>query len=398
MTRARRLLASGLTVVLLVAIAPAVGADDLGEDLQSVRKRIESLSAQINSVTSNRSSLAREIQETQERMDEVLASLTSLRGELLVVESDLVQKERSLRDVRTDLHAQYQSLAMTRSDLGVARDDAVTHAVETYMSAGLGVPAVALSAKVWTDIGVGLVYLDRITADGTETVERFETLLVDEQEASDQIAGHEADLSVDLVALHAAEERLAGLQNEMQRTSDALQDEYLNQRSLLAKYDAQIEEIEGEIASLEKEQASIKKLIAQQAKALGSAPGTLARPVPGALSSGFGPRIHPIHGYSLMHNGIDMNAGSGQAIVSASSGTVIFAGAKGGYGNTIMVDHGGGMVTLYAHQSKFAVSAGQSVERGQTIGYVGSTGVSTGPHLHFEVRINGNPVNPAKYL
>ena len=184
----------------------------------------------------------------------------------------------------------------------------------------------------------------------------------------------------------------------MQRMSDALQDEYLNQRALLSRYDAQIEEFEGEIASLEKEQASIKKLIAQQAKALGSAPGALARPVPGTISSGFGPRIHPIHGYSLMHNGVDMNAGSGQAIVSAASGTVIYAGVKGGYGNTIIVDHGGGMVTLYAHQSKFAVSTGQSVKRGQTIGYVGSTGVSTGPHLHFEVRVGGNPVNPAKYL
>jgi murein DD-endopeptidase MepM/ murein hydrolase activator NlpD len=396
--RARHLLVSGLTLVLLFAIVPAVSADDLGEDLQSVRKRIESLSDQVDSVTSSRTSLGREIQETQERMDEVLVSLASLRVELLKVESELVQKERSLREVRTDLHAQYQSLALTRSELGVARDDAVGHAVETYMSVGLGVPAVALSAKVWTDIAVGLVYLDRITEDGTETVERFETLLVDEREASEEIAGHEADLSADLVELQAAEERLAGLQNELQGASDALQDEYLNQRSLLAKYDAQIEEIEGEIASLEKEQASIKKLIAQQAKALGSAPGTLARPVPGAISSGFGPRIHPILGYSLMHNGVDMNAGSGQAIVSASSGTVIFAGVKGGYGNTIMVDHGGGMVTLYAHQSKFAVSTGQSVKRGQTIGYVGSTGVSTGPHLHFEVRVGGNPVNPAKYL
>ena len=398
MTRARRLLAFALTLLLLFGVAPVAGADDLGEDLQSVRNRLSSLSDQIDSVTSNRSSLAREIVETQERMDEVLASLTSLRGELIAVESDLVQKERSLRQVRTDLHAKYQSLAMTRSELGVARDDAVAHAVETYMSAGLGVPSVALSAKVWTDIGVGLVYLDRITADGTETVERFETLLDDEQEATEQIASHEADLSADLVELHAAEERLAGLQNEMQRTSDALQAEYVNQRALLAEYDAQIEEIEGEIASLEKEQASIKKLIAQQAKALGSAPVALARPVPGAISSGFGPRIHPIHGYTLMHNGVDMNGGSGQAIVAASSGTIIFAGVKGGYGNTIMVDHGGGMVTLYAHQSKFAVSAGQSVKRGQTIGYVGSTGVSTGPHLHFEVRISGNPVDPAKYL
>jgi murein DD-endopeptidase MepM/ murein hydrolase activator NlpD len=394
----RRLLASGLALVLLFAIAPAANADDLGEDLQSVRKRIESLSGQIDAVASSRSSLAREIQETQERMDEVLASLTSLRAELLTVESDLVQKERSLREVRTDLHAQYQSLALTRSQLGVARDDAVNHAVETYMSAGLGAPAVALSAKVWNDIAVGLVYLDRITADGTETVERFETLLVDEQEASEEIAGREVDLSAELVELQAAEARLGRLQNEMQRASDALQEEYLNQRSLLAEYDAQIEEIEGEIAALEKEQASIKKLIAQQAKALGSAPGSLARPVPGAITSGFGPRIHPIYGYSLMHTGVDMSGGSGQAIVSASSGTVIFVGVKGGYGNTIMIDHGGGLVTLYAHQSKYAVSAGQSVKRGQTIGYVGSTGVSTGPHLHFEVRIGGNPVDPAKYL
>jgi murein DD-endopeptidase MepM/ murein hydrolase activator NlpD len=99
-----------------------------------------------------------------------------------------------------------------------------------------------------------------------------------------------------------------------------------------------------------------------------------------------------------MHNGVDMNGGMGQKIVAAAAGTVFFAGVKGGYGNSIMIDHGGGMVTLYAHQSSFAVSDGQKVNVGQVIGYVGSSGVSTGPHLHFEVRINGNPVNPAKYL
>jgi murein DD-endopeptidase MepM/ murein hydrolase activator NlpD len=282
--------------------------------------------------------------------------------------------------------------------LGTARDDAVHHAVETYMGAGFGVPAVAFSAKIWTDIAVSLVYLDQVTANGTETVERFESLLVDEQNASDAIAAREADLALDLAELRAAEEELAILQNEMLHASDALQEEYENQRSLLARYDAQIEEIEVEISSLEKEQASIKKLIAQKTQAAGAVPGMLARPVPGAISSGFGLRVHPIHGYSLMHNGVDMNAGTGQPIVAAEAGTVIFAAAKGGYGNTLIVDHGGGMVTLYAHQSRFAVSSGQSVKRGQVVGYVGSTGVSTGPHLHFEVRIGGNPVNPAKYL
>jgi murein DD-endopeptidase MepM/ murein hydrolase activator NlpD len=397
-TRIRRLLVSGLVLALGLAITPAVGADDLGADLQSVRKRIEALNSEIDAVTSNRGSLAGEIRATQERMDEVLASMTSLRMELLTVESDLVSKERALRDVRTDLHAQYQALALTRSELGTAREAAVHHAVETYMGAGIGVPAVAFSAKAWTDIAVGLVYLDRVTADGTDTVERFESLLVDEQDESAAISAREADLSLDLAELQAAEDQLARLQNEMQATSDALQEEYRTQRSLLAEYDAQIEEIEGEIASLEKEQASIKELIAQQTKAAGSTPGMLVRPVPGGISSGFGPRVHPVHGYSLMHNGIDMNAGMGQPIVAAEAGTVIFADVKGGYGNTVMIDHGGGMVTLYAHQSKFAVSSGQSVDRGQVIGYVGSTGVSTGPHLHFEVRIGGNPVNPAKYL
>lgn len=109
-------------------------------------------------------------------------------------------------------------------------------------------------------------------------------------------------------------------------------------------------------------------------------------------------RVHPITGQNRMHNGVDMNAAQDDPIRSARSGRVIFAGAKGGYGNTVMVDHGGGMVTLYAHQSRLGASVGANVSAGQVIGYIGSTGQSTGPHLHFEVRINGVPVNPTNYF
>ncbi|MEA2022825.1 MAG: peptidoglycan DD-metalloendopeptidase family protein [Actinomycetota bacterium] len=398
MTRARRLLVTALISVLVFAVVPTVEADDLNVDLQSVRNRIGSLNNEIDAASASRSALARDIQATAERMDEVLESMASTRMDVIAVESELGQKRGALREVRSDLHAKYQSLAQTRSELGTARIDAANYAIESYMSAGLGVPTVALSAKVWTDIGIGLAYLDRITASGTDTVQRFESLLVDEQRASDTIAAHEATLLSDVADLEATEERLGSLQNELQRSSDALQDEYRRQRSLLASYETEIEEIEGEIASLEKEQSSIKKLIAERARAAGAAPGSLVRPVPGGISSGFGPRIHPIYGYSLMHNGVDMNGGMGQQIVAAAGGIVFFAGVKGGYGNSIMIDHGGGMVTLYAHQSRFAVSHGQKVTTGQVIGYVGSTGVSTAPHLHFEVRINGNPVNPTKYF
>jgi murein DD-endopeptidase MepM/ murein hydrolase activator NlpD len=99
-----------------------------------------------------------------------------------------------------------------------------------------------------------------------------------------------------------------------------------------------------------------------------------------------------------MHNGADMSAGSGTPIHACRAGTVVIAGGQGGYGNTTVIDHGGSMATLYAHQSSLAAREGAHVEAGEVIGYVGSTGMSTGPHLHFEVRLSGNPVDPAAYL
>jgi len=99
-----------------------------------------------------------------------------------------------------------------------------------------------------------------------------------------------------------------------------------------------------------------------------------------------------------MHEGIDLGAAYGAPIRAAASGTVIYCGEESGYGNLTVIDHGGGIATAYGHQSSIAVSCGQSVSQGQVIGYVGSTGHSTGPHLHFEVRVNGNPVDPLGYL
>jgi murein DD-endopeptidase MepM/ murein hydrolase activator NlpD len=129
------------------------------------------------------------------------------------------------------------------------------------------------------------------------------------------------------------------------------------------------------------------------------APGKLLNPVPGApITSGFGPRIHPIYGDARMHTGVDIGAGSGASIRAAGDGVVVTAGTMSGYGNTTIIDHGGGLATLYAHQSSIGVSGGQRVAAGQAIGRVGCTGSCTGPHLHFEVRVNGDPVNPVPYL
>jgi murein DD-endopeptidase MepM/ murein hydrolase activator NlpD len=126
--------------------------------------------------------------------------------------------------------------------------------------------------------------------------------------------------------------------------------------------------------------------------------GTLAWPVRGRISSEFGYRVHPIYGYSKLHKGMDIAVPRGTPIHAAGDGVVISAGWGGGYGNMVIISHGGGISTLYGHNSGLAVSSGQRVSRGQVIAYCGSTGASTGPHCHFEVRVNGEPRNPRGWL
>jgi murein DD-endopeptidase MepM/ murein hydrolase activator NlpD len=115
-------------------------------------------------------------------------------------------------------------------------------------------------------------------------------------------------------------------------------------------------------------------------------------PLNGPITSGYGPR------WGRMHTGIDIDGYAGQAIVASKAGRVIVASPYGGYGNAVVIDHGGGIATLYAHMSAFSVSSGNSVGQGQVVGSVGCTGSCTGDHLHFEVRVNGGAVNPLDYL
>ncbi|TBR59416.1 peptidase M23 [Westiellopsis prolifica IICB1] len=183
------------------------------------------------------------------------------------------------------------------------------------------------------------------------------------------------------------------------------------QQELIGRLNSDRLALEAAQTQLEKDSQAITTLIQQkiaQAEAkvktnsrnsvLIRGTGMFAYPSDAPTSSSFGWRVHPILGYRRFHAGQDFAASYGSTIRAANSGTVIFAGWYGGYGKAAIIDHGNGITTLYAHSSELYISEGQTVKRGQAIAAVGSTGLSTGPHLHFEVRKNGTPVDPMNYL
>ncbi|MBD1867663.1 peptidoglycan DD-metalloendopeptidase family protein [Leptolyngbya sp. FACHB-671] len=173
------------------------------------------------------------------------------------------------------------------------------------------------------------------------------------------------------------------------------------QQDLIARLRQDRNALEEAEAQLERDSATIAVLIRQRL----SIPGPVVRgtgqftyPSIGIVTSNFGWRVHPILGYRRFHAGIDFGASHGSTIQAADAGVVIFSGWYGGYGNAVVISHGGDLTTLYGHASELYVSEGQTVQQGQAIAAIGSTGFSTGPHLHFEVRQNGEPVNPLGFL
>lgn len=159
---------------------------------------------------------------------------------------------------------------------------------------------------------------------------------------------------------------------------------------------ADLEKMARQLDAAEDEVLSI--IAARSGQYTGKRPGRLSYPVNARITSSFGSRFHPILRRTRMHKGIDFGASHGSTIKAAADGVVISASRNSGYGNVVIIDHGGGLTTLYAHCSSFIVRNGARVKRGQPIARVGSTGLSTGPHLHFEVHVNGGAVNPRKYL
>jgi murein DD-endopeptidase MepM/ murein hydrolase activator NlpD len=379
-----------LASVLALSSMVATGAPD-DNRAQQLQEQIGEASAQEAAAIAELDAIRARKSTVDARVAELDAQLSSAQARLapLVAEAERLAQSYAILQGKVD---------RTQAKLESAKHDFEVSAAEQYRSARRGSAYDIALAAPPDELVQQKKYLDRVSQERDDVVQRVDRLRkrLETQRAALEAEKAKADTAA--AEAQAVRDELASLRTEIEPArAEAAQQEQA-EANVVASIQAQKTDFEAELASLQAASDSISARLRAIGAASGEAGDCQARPVPGEIGSPFGPRYHPVLHYTRMHTGADMRAGSGTPIHACRGGEVVIAGGQGGYGNAVVINHEGGMATLYAHQSSIAASVGQTVAPGDIIGYVGSTGMSTGPHLHFEVRLSGNPVDPAPYL
>ena len=331
---------------------------DAQDDVIEQQVLIIDLRAQLS-----RQAITAYVQPEAETADDVLRAGDLNEGERRRALVSAVQRSRA--DILDDLRA-----AEVDRELAVSRAEDAQREIESRQ---------ALAAQQVNEVDAAIANQQRLEAILQERIAEF-------QAEVDVLASEEAALQAEITGLIIEEEarqeairEAARLQAERERVARELERQRIEQAAALARGETPAEN-------------TVSRADAGLDAAPPAGTGALSWPVNGTVTSGFGPR------WGRQHNGIDIGANSGTTVASAGSGTVIAAGTAGAFGQRVLIDHGGGLVTLYAHLSSINVSKGQSVGPGTAIGAVGCTGSCTGPHLHFETRVGGTAYNPYSYL
>jgi murein DD-endopeptidase MepM/ murein hydrolase activator NlpD len=386
--------------------AAAASAASLQEKLQDNKAQLEKIRQNIAKAEAARKAALGDIAALDQNIDvaekelriataaydEAAAKLAALRAELDAVTVRLNQKRDELQRTEADLHTQQQVFNQRMANI--------------YKSGGrMMFLAALLDPGSITDLMGRFDLLSDIAEQDSELLIRIEELKVEVEDQKAALEVERAAVSQLEQAQRATTEALDVQADKKKAAVDELEEARAAKEKVLAaaekdkaSWSRQEDELSAESERIAAQLKAAQQAATVQASGGGGGGGRLYRPVPGAITSPYGYRIHPIFHVRKMHTGVDMTAGMGTPIHAAEAGSVLSAGWRGGYGKCVVISHGGGLATLYGHLSSISVSAGQKVGRGEVIGKVGSTGYSTGPHLHFEVRVNGSPVNPAGYL
>ena len=392
----------GWTAALLLAGAgwAAGGAFAQSDEqrLADVEREMESLRNQIVAARTDQSEYAVAIEETRVRLADVTEELARNEEALAQAEGRVADKQAQVEDLERKVVRIEADVAQTRRNLDQTRKNLRERAAELYMSGFSGWENALFGSEAAALVVVRVEYGQAVLDEVEILFRSLEVLERQEQDYQDRL---EADRALELTILEQLEADRA--EAERQATTVAgfreqLQAELGSLEELLARIRHDISHYEGHLDRLEEESEQIELEILRRQIREGRAPGRLAWPVQGPISSPYGWRIHPVLGGRRMHTGVDVAVPTGTPIRAAAGGRVILAERWGGYGRTVVVDHGGGVSTLYAHMSAIAASVGEEPLAGEVIGYIGCSGYCTGPHLHFEVREAGQPVDPMNYL
>jgi murein DD-endopeptidase MepM/ murein hydrolase activator NlpD len=315
--------------------------------------------------------------------------LQTANNRLRRVRNELARTSAQLDSTRDELHDVTLDLQATQTRLGGHREAMSNRLAALYELGGVEYLQVLARAASFADFANRL-YLVQLVVD-----QDLGLLRAMEREQQ-RVAAYQ-------LRVQAKEREVSLLETRVARKHD----EYASARQEKAQAWSSLRRQriywERGLAEMEQESRDIGAQIRRYQRTVGrvrwATPwrGSFMRPVYGGVTSGFGYRMHPILQVRKMHTGVDISAGTGTPIHAADAGTVIWSGRRGGYGLCVFIDHGGGMSTVYGHCSRLGCRVGQEVSKGDVVGYVGSTGLSTGPHLHFEVRRNGTPVNPLSF-
>lgn len=396
-------LATAVLCAGLIASAAGAGAAVPARAQQSIDQKIRDVEGLIAEASADEAAALREYLEAKGRKDAADARVQQAASRAEVATTALREAEAALESATLRLGATVQRVTDAQSATASSRQVFEAAAARRYRLATMGAAdeAAALEADSPSAAPVAARYLHDIAGHEDQEILRYLQLKEDAEIERQILEVQTAELEEQRVTVAAEAARLQAIEAEAEAAQAVVAAETAAEKRTVDAIEAKKDQYEGQLKTLQAESDRIAKELASRQSAGLSIPkgnGQFQRPIGGGVSSPFGYRIHPIYRTKRLHTGIDFSGSMGTPIKAAGSGTVVSAGSMGGYGNAVVIDHGNGLATLYAHQSRLAVSAGDKVSTGAVVGYVGSTGASTGPHLHFEVRASGTPVDPAPYL
>ncbi|NLG32939.1 MAG: peptidoglycan DD-metalloendopeptidase family protein [Syntrophomonadaceae bacterium] len=366
-----------ITALLNVVIFP-VYADELEESRDKLQE------------------VSRQIRQQRENLNQTAKKEKTVMGQLQALEKSIYNAEQQIDKLNSRIQNLEENIVITEKEIQAAEEELANQ---------IGILSQRL---VFIHENGDVSYLEVLfgATDIKDFLTRFDLLnLIVEQdmELIDTINRSKQQLSIKKNDLEVQKRELVKAKETQKGMIETLDLQRADKQELLGTIKQEKEQYQKALDELEETSRQLEDIIrkAQAGNSSGVVgTGTYTCPTPGwsTITSPYGMRYHPILKTNRMHTGVDIGAPGGANIVAADDGTVIQTGWMGGYGQVVVIDHGNGISTLYAHQSQILVEVGANVIKGQTIGKVGSTGWSTGPHLHFEVRVNGAYTNPMTYL